>query len=262
MISSSLALAGATPVHAGPAVTDGQAAPAQQQPNGNVDVYVAEAEQHYKQGDYDGAAEAFKRAYAISGDPNMLFNIGRVYEESGQFANAIEYYQKFVAQPGIEIGDRELGLARLKVMREAQAAVAPEPAPQPVLEPQPQPQQQPEGPQTPPQPAATAEDRPTKRSKGEVAGFALIGLGAAALAAGGIFGGLALSQSNRVDEQMTFENRKALLDSGRTNAAVADVFFIAGGVIAATGIILVAVGASKRRNARVAARSTGLALHF
>src|SRR5690606_33836973 len=39
------------------------------------------AREAYAARDYERAAETFKRAHELTGDPNYLFNVGRVYEE-------------------------------------------------------------------------------------------------------------------------------------------------------------------------------------
>ena len=59
----------------------------------------------------------FEEAYAIDRVPNYLFNIGRVYEEKGDIRSAVDYYQRFVKEPGVEIEARDLALQRLRVLK-------------------------------------------------------------------------------------------------------------------------------------------------
>lgn len=53
----------------------------------------------YAEGDYRRAAELFLQAYAVDGDPNLLFNIAACYEGLGDREGAIEKYRAFLAAP-------------------------------------------------------------------------------------------------------------------------------------------------------------------
>ena len=43
--------------------------------------------------------------------------IGRVFEEKGDIRSAVDYYQRFVKEPGVDIGSRELAVQRLRVLK-------------------------------------------------------------------------------------------------------------------------------------------------
>ena len=64
-----------------------------------------------------GECALFEQAYAIDPNPNYLFNIGRVYEEKGDIRSAVDHYQRFVKEPGVDIGSRELAVQRLRVLK-------------------------------------------------------------------------------------------------------------------------------------------------
>lgn len=53
----------------------------------------------YAAQDYHHAIEHFIGALALEQDPNLLFNIGRCYEQLGQLDAALEKYEQFVAAP-------------------------------------------------------------------------------------------------------------------------------------------------------------------
>ena len=81
-----------------------------------------------------------------------------------------------------------------------------------------------------------------------VPGAVLAGVGAAGLVLGAVFGGLALSKKNVVEEhcveaQCSLEGFEASEDA-RTFARVSTVSFIAGGALAAVGITLLVIGAT------------------
>ena len=44
----------------------------------------------YSEGSYDAAIAAFKRAYANSGDPVLLYNIALAYDRAGDYDGALE----------------------------------------------------------------------------------------------------------------------------------------------------------------------------
>lgn len=51
----------------------------------------------FAEGSYDGAIEAFRRAFQLSGEANCLFNIALAYDRMDRFDEAIEYMQYYRA---------------------------------------------------------------------------------------------------------------------------------------------------------------------
>jgi tetratricopeptide (TPR) repeat protein len=207
----------------------------------------AAALERFQAKDYDGAAEIFKQAYELSPEPNYLFNIGRVYEEKGDFPNAISYYDQFVRQPGVELESRELAVERLRVLRQIQEELEPRaPTPEPI---------EPDVDDVEPEP--TEDEPPSSRPpRMRVAGYALLGVGGAVLVGGAAFGGAAVARRNELEDLDGFEMRTDAVDRGKRNALVADILFIAGGTLALTGLVLTLVSLRKKdggasRRARV-----------
>ncbi len=232
----------------------------------DTDALNAAAVQRFQAKDFEGAAELFERAYEIDPNPNYLFNIGRVYEQSGDINKAVDYYQRFVQSPGVELESRELALKRLRVLREIQKETqGPEETPPPN-----QPPPDPEGPDPGTSGPLDGGETPSQLSTLEIAGYAVLGVGGAALIVGGVLGGLALSQQSKLDGQMSFENRQEIIQSGETNALVADIMFASGGALAITGLVMALVGRSKRKRALAQSprwafspgRQVGLVYHF
>lgn len=200
---------------------------------------------------YTGAVELFQKAYEIDPNPNYLFNIGRVYEEAGDFEHAVEHYAKFVKQPGVELDSREVALERLRVLRaileetkepQEEPKDPPPEEPKDVVEPQPQ-----------PQPVDTDAQR--KRKVMRAAGFGLVGAGAGALIGAAVVGSLAQNDRDTAydrDEADSLTARQDLLDKAQTKALTADVLYGVGGALLLTGVVLVAVGYSKPKQSRVA----------
>ncbi len=48
-------------------------------------------------GEFDRGIAHLKRAYAIKPHPNVLFNIGRAYQDAGQLLEALDYFKKYLA---------------------------------------------------------------------------------------------------------------------------------------------------------------------
>lgn len=226
----------------------------------------ADAIAKFQSKDFDGAAALFEQAYAIDPQPNYLFNIGRVYEEAGNLEKAVEYYGKFVKQPGVDLDSRGVALERLKVLREILKATGePEEDPEDKQPEDKQPEPEPEDPPPPPpEPVDDGSEKKRKALRG--AGFGVLGVGAAAIIGGAVAGGLAQGDNNAAAEAATPADGQALLDSSRTKALAADVLFGVGGALVLTGVILVAVGYKKPKSERVAFTPTfgprGAGAHF
>ena len=84
-----------------------------------VDALNSEAVEKFQAKEYDEAVELFEQAYALQPEPNYLFNIGRIREEQGNLESAVEYYERFVKEPGVPLEAREKGLERLRVAHAA-----------------------------------------------------------------------------------------------------------------------------------------------
>lgn len=202
-------------------------------PKARADALSDEAVLKFEAKAYDEAVDLFEQAHAIDPQPNYLFNIGRVYEEKGDLENAIVFYQRFVGESGVDLESRQVATERLKVLREAVKQLHDEPAGG-TTEP---------GPATDPQPERDTEvDRPqdTERTrKLRIAGYSLMGVGGAALIAGGAVGGVALGTTRDADDAMFVDDQESLRRKARTQAGAADGLFIAGGVLAVVGLVLV-----------------------
>jgi tetratricopeptide (TPR) repeat protein len=189
--------------------------------------------------DYEGAVALFEQAYGVDPNPNYLFNIGRVYEEAGTLDKAVEFYAKFVKQPGVDLDSREVALERLKVLRAILEETTEKPPEDTTDEPE-----EPEVEAPPPEPVVD-QDAQRKRKVMRGAGFGLLGVGAAALIGGGVAGGLAQGDYNKAQDSTDPTENADLLGSSKTKALAGNVLFGVGGALVLTGVILVAVGFSK-----------------
>ena len=196
-----------------------------------------QAIERFQAKDYDAAARLFEQAYGIDSNPNYLFNIGRVYEEKGDIRLAVDYYQRFVKEPGVEIESRELAVQRLRVLR----AILHETEPQAA---------QPTGPAagdgSQPQPATPVVDDPDPKKSMRLGGYAMLGVGGITMIVGGIFGGLTLAKKSELDDSHVVEDRKSIVHQGKGFAVVSDVTLFTGAAFVITGLALVLVARKSR----------------
>ncbi len=254
LLAAAIALGGATPAMAeGP--DDAVAEPSA----GELSDQAVAA---FEQADYDTAIDLFEQAYAKDPQPNYLYNIARVYEEKGDFAAAVERYQRFIAEPRVDLEARQNAIARLRVLRDALEQLQP-PA---ELEPEP------EAPSTPPPAREVRRDDPPTHDveppdrirKARIAGYTLMGVGGAALVVGGVFGGLAVGKANDADDAEFVDAAMGMREEARMHAKVADAMLATGGILAGVGLVTVLATLGKKQRSRTAvvpATGLGLAVH-
>lgn len=210
------------------------------QDDGGVDAINAKAVEAFKAQRYEEAAKLFEEAYSVDPEPNYLFNIGRVYEESGNFPSAIDYYERFIQQPAVELKSREVALERLRVLRaiveETKAKEEAEKEPEKVVAP------------TEPDDDDDGDDEREKMPPIRIAGIALLVAGAAGLGVAGGFAGSANNRSRDLNNLNSLEPRRDAIETGKQHALIADIMFGAGGALALTGAIL--IGVSFRKGAK------------
>jgi tetratricopeptide (TPR) repeat protein len=207
---------------------------------------VADAMSSYQAREYERAVELFEQAYEIRPEPDLVYNIARSQERLAHREEAIEAYERFLSLPGTTGELRARALANVRSLREEIAALDAAAGPRtdggvggtgpaaPPVEP-------------PPRSAAPAADRGS--SSMGTAGYALLGIGAAAMIGGAIFGGMALSANSRYEEAGFSQDRLDLRADVESRALAADILLFGGAGIAAVGIVLAAVAAVRARAA-------------
>ncbi|HUS68500.1 MAG TPA: hypothetical protein VMZ28_28390, partial [Kofleriaceae bacterium] len=145
---------------------------------------------HYDLAEYDLAIDAFKKAYALSNEPGLLFNLAQTYRLKKDHAQALHFYRTFLelkpATPNradVEAQIVKMGeaLAAEEAEKQQRAAEVP-PAPPPVV--------------VVPPPAPPPRFLSTKRGHAVIA---LAAIGGAALLTAAATGGSALAERSRYD---------------------------------------------------------------
>jgi len=166
-----------------------------------VKLHYQRATRAYDLQKYKEAIEEYQKAYEISGDPPMLYNIGQAYRLADQPEEAVRYYRRFLQRmPNArnredverKIADQE---KLIEERRKAAAAVAPPPPPPPpksppIVEVKP-PVEPPQPP--PPQPPPAVPPEPPSHARA-VVGWSLI-------AAGVIADGVAIYEGYRAKQK-------------------------------------------------------------
>jgi tetratricopeptide (TPR) repeat protein len=189
----------------------------------------------YAEGDYRRAVELFLQAYAIEGDPNLLFNVAACYEGLGDRDAAIEKYRAFLAAPNADPEGRpraEGAIERLLSNEQAQPPRAP-------LEPL-------------AASAAVSAAAPAKLPAEDTAGpessgapawvpWAVLGGGAAVSAAGVTIYLLGVADHREVTEAPGFDDPNAVVPSSRQEA---EALVSSGDTKKLIGATTIAVGAA------------------
>lgn len=221
----------------------------------DVAAMVTEASAAFDAGDFDGAVAAFERAYAAKPDPRFLYNIGRIHEEAGQLDLAVVYYRRFVAEPGVELEQRDLASQRIEVLTRIRTTLAPA------------------SPAVPPprvsEPAQTPRDETPPRTDAlgramRNTGIGLLAGGAAMLVTSAITGTFARSTESELGDENNPVRRRDLVDRGRSLALTTDIVMSLGAALAVVGTVLTATGATRMRRARrdVAVQTSGAGLRL
>ena len=233
------------------------AAPSSAPTTDTVASLTAEAATAFDAGDFAAAADAFQRAYDLSPDPRVLYNLGRIHEEAGELALASSYYRKFIEQPGVELELRERASQRLEVLARISSTLEPEPPPPRLIE--------------APPPAVTPTDTGVdvqKRGRGmRNGGIGLLGGAVVLLVTGAITGALAQRTSADLDDEVDAWRRRDLVARGGGLALATDVTLSVGAAFAIVGSVLTTVGAvrmrkSSRSRISRAVRPAGIGLTY
>jgi len=188
-------------------------------------------------GEYERAAQEFRAAYELTEHPDLLFNIYSSLERGGQLAEAADALEAYLRDGDPDDERRTALQARLARMRErlAEARAAEAEA---QLEAARAADREPEDDVAPPPP----EDRapPPEPDPGGVhpAGVGVLIGGGVLLANFAVFAGLAAAEDGSLADGCSPSCSDDEVSTLQTFSLVADVSWIAGAVVVATGIVL------------------------
>ncbi len=231
-----------------------------------------EARAAFLQGDY---ADALKRytSLEISTHKAIYYrSIARCHEEMGKFHEAIENFEKYLANDStLTDADKEKTRQSIADLKEKEAKVAtppaavdapptPPPVPaQPLVQPTPTPppgppSYPPPSPPTPapvepaPAPSPPPPDAPSPWTSMRISGLVIGGVGVAAVVVGAVFGAQAKDSADQLNAKAALPGAtydatlKSLDDKGRSDQTKEWIFVGAGAAAVAAGVVLAIVG--------------------
>jgi hypothetical protein len=148
-----------------------------------VKLHYQRATRAYDLQKYQEAIDEYQKAYEISGDPPMLYNIAQAYRLADQPSEAVRYYRRFLQRmPNArnredverKIADQEKVADERKKTEPAAPPSSPSTRPPPIVEVKPPP---PTPPVTPQQAPAQPPPAPEPSHAGAVVGWCLVGAG-------------------------------------------------------------------------------------
>lgn len=213
----------------------------------------------YSEGSYPAAIAAFRQAYALSGDPVLLYNIALAHDRAGDFDSALEYlgyYRAFAPESErAALAEKEDSLRKRQLRAQTEAAEADqqeggddsgqEAASDTVAEP----------------PAGTDEPAdtlpPEKQKIFTVPVWVATGVSIVGLGVGAGLGVVALGRSRDADAlcmqadggTVCPQSAESDAESARRMGIGADVALGVGAVAGVVAIVLIARNASKRKKA-------------
>lgn len=208
---------------------------AQARHSGRFRRLVSQAAEAYNRNEPDVAINLLEQAYTINPNPLLLFNIGRAHELAGRLERALEYYDRFLAEHPEE-SQAQLGReARASVQAQLDARRAAALRAQTAL-------RQGNG-------AASHDgNEQQRRARAQIrvvdqprrftgAHAALVATGAVLVAAGGVFGALALAQSEGFAATSDPAQRAGFQDRGTAFAWSCNMGMGIGLALGATGLL-------------------------
>lgn len=201
----------------------------------------------YQANRYLEAAREFEESYRLTQQPEVLYNVYVSYRDAGDWVAAANALRQYLAATPTTLPERttleqrlaniEQRLAELEasIRARTEQVVAAEAAAEAERREAAEAEAAAE--------RAAAEEAAANRPRSpHWSGYAVVGVGAAALIAGSVTGFLTMQTAGDLDEQCPGgfcpESARADLDSARTFATTTDVLLIGGGVAAAAGVLM------------------------
>ncbi|HEY5947859.1 MAG TPA: tetratricopeptide repeat protein [Kofleriaceae bacterium] len=231
---------------------------------------------HYNLGEFDLAIEAFRKAYAISQAPGLLFNIAQSFRLKKDYEQASYFYTTYLRLKP-DAPNRADVEARLQEMQEALEEQKKQATKAPIGT------IPPDGGGTVTTTTTTTVATPTGGTTASVdkgspedaakaqslmtAGYVTAGAGGALIVTGVIFGSMARSAESDLNKLSTdhgtwTSEQQDKYDAGKRNNTIAIISFIAGGAAVATGATLWVLGSMKKSKAEVAINRTAHSTTF
>lgn len=171
----------------------------------------------YRAEKFEAAAVAFQKAYVITKERDLLFNLGRSRERLGDKAGAVEWYRAYL---GTQPADETAIIHRIRQLGGDPTPPPKEKKADPVKKPV----------DTPPPEIVESGAGPWP--------WVALGVGVAAAGAGTFFGLAALDDASAARDEQIRSEAQSLKDSAESNALYADIAFGVGALAVGTAVVL------------------------
>lgn len=238
----------------------GKKKPATEQSQGDLEArrLFKEGDRLYAEGDYEGAVQAFEKAFELSKQPALKYNLANAYERLARYEEALAALKDYEAHAAADERDvlkRRMGKLQeradqQKADRERAAATGEVPAAQaestPVSE-------------APATSTSVSTDEPTP-----ILGYVLVGVGAVGVGVGAFFGIQALGSKSDAEQacpeaggtRRCPSSASDALSTNSRDALLADIGIGVGLVAAAVGTYFIVKSPSSQSSATAKIRAT------
>lgn len=208
---------------------------------------AAEAFQAYSRSDYAAAVALYLEAYEAAPNGSILYNVARIYDTKlADRALAINFYRRYIADPGGHPDLIVIANQRLHELRDAQLALANPPDERATAAAGTKPR-------VGGSPSAARDGSQERRdgwSAGRWAGVAIGAVGVAGIGVGGGFGLAARSKANTAKglcngNACTSQVGVDAALAARTDATISNIGFAGGAALLATGVAVFVLGGDR-----------------
>jgi tetratricopeptide (TPR) repeat protein len=203
-----------------------QAAPPSQADQARALELFEQGRAAYREGRFSDSVSLLREAYALVPEPVLLYNLARAHEGLGEFPEAVDAYERYLATAK-DIADRgaiERKLVSLRRELEDRERLARER--DEALNAKRERADASAGPSDSELHSAGASPWP----------WVIAGLGGAVIAAGGVFGSMALSTNDDAENAPSQLESASLRDDAEGLATFSTIGFVLGGVVLASGV--------------------------
>ena len=236
--------------------TTAAAAPVTAEKKAQAKLHYEDGLRKYDMGKYDEASEEFQRAFELTGEPVILYNVAQSFRLGQKYDKALLFYKSYLRRqpeaPNRAEVERRIAEMTEMVDRQRAASEAPPtgvlPSDREKLSDKPADTAK----ETSPPPTTTTTAAPVEEHdyrKLRIPGIAILAVGVAGLALGGAMAALASSSQSTIEGARHGEFTPSLRDTesaGNTYQAAGIACFVVGGAAAATGAVLMGLGYGKK----------------
>lgn len=202
--------------------------------------YAADAYNAYSRNDFTAAVALYRKALDAAPSADITYNLARIYDTKlKNRARAIEYYGRYIADPGGEPKRVQAAVERLAVLREQQRIASGDTLPPPAAG-------------DPTRLDAPPPERETGLTAAQLVGTVVGAVGIGAIASGAAFGFAAKSKADVAHtwcdgDECRSQRGVDAAHSASDLALVSTTAFIAGGALVLGGVALLVFGGRSER---------------